>query len=238
MEKTAEERDQELAEESLDDVEDTEETPASETEVARVTEELKKKSEQLLRLAADFDNFKKRQRRETDREKNSVKDGVFLKLLPILDSMDRAAESVRDGDDLEHLRQGLEQIHKQFLTALSDLGVAPMEAVGKVFDPHYHEAMMHMPAEGAEPGDVTAELQRGWMINERVLRPARVGVAPEKPHPAEEESVDDDHCDGCDDTVDADAGSDDSGADDFDGFTEDDTPYDEGDEDFEGSEDE
>jgi len=152
-----------------------------EIELELTREKLRVKTDQLVRLAADFDNFKKRSRRDLEREQASFAERLFRKLLPTLDSMDRAKQSVEDGDDLEHLRDGLTQIHSLFWAALAEVGVTPMDCVGQPFDPRFHEALMHHPSPGAAPNSITVELQKGWVLGDRVLRAARVGVAPDTP---------------------------------------------------------
>ena len=152
-----------------------------ELEIDLLNQKLKVKTDQLVRLAADFDNYKKRSKRDSEIEKASFAERLFTKLLPTLDSMDRAKQSVEDGDDLGHLRDGLSQIHSLFWAALKEVDVHPMDCVGKPFDPRFHEALMHHPMPGAEPNSVTVELQKGWVLGERVLRAARVGIAPDAP---------------------------------------------------------
>ena len=154
-----------------------------EIEIELLNQKLRVKTDQLVRLAADFDNFKKRAKRDCDIEQAAFAERLFTKLLPTLDAMDRAKQSVEDGDDLGHLRDGLSQIHSLFWAALKEVDVHPMDCVGKPFDPRWHEALMHHPMPGAEPNSVTVELQKGWVLGERVLRAARVGIAPDAPAP-------------------------------------------------------
>jgi molecular chaperone GrpE len=163
----------------------------SSRELPSLKEKLNEKSAQLLRLAADFDNFKKRQRKDTQLQVQNFAEKLMKGLLPVLDSMDRAKETVDEGEDIEHLREGFIQIFNLFHKALKDSGVTSMEVLGHPFDPRFHEALMHHPAEGVEPGSVTVELQKGWMMGDRVIRAARVGVAPDAPsipEPAEDPS--------------------------------------------------
>jgi len=153
----------------------------SSKELSSLKEKLDTKTAQLLRLAADFDNFKKRQRRDTQLQVQNFAEKLMKGLLPVLDSMDRAKETVDDGEDNEHLREGFVQLFNQFHKAHGDAGVNCMDVLGQPFDPRYHEALMHHPSEGVEPGCITVELQKGWIMGERVLRAARVGVAPDAP---------------------------------------------------------
>ena len=165
------------------------------TELEELREKLRLKQEQFLRLAADCENIKRRSRLTAERSQQEFKDKLFNRILPVVDAIDRARQAVRDGDDLEHLRDGLIQIGKLLDAALSDVGVKPMEVVGQPFDPQFHEAMMHAPSPGASPGTVTVELQKGFLIDDRVLRYARVGVAPDDPGVSERATCDDDEVD-------------------------------------------
>ena len=164
----------------------------SSSEITSLQEKLNEKTSQLVRLAADFDNFKKRQRRDSQMQVQNFAEKLMKSLLPVLDSMDRAKENINDGEDIEHLREGFLHIYNLFHRALAESGVTAIDAVGEQFDPRYHEALMHHPEEGAAPGSVTVELQKGWIMGERVLRAARVGVAPDDPHPSEESASEDD----------------------------------------------
>lgn len=151
------------------------------SELADLRGKLKVKQDQFLRLAADCENIKRRSRLASEQAQNAFKDKLFGRFLPIIDAVERARQAVADGEDLEHLRDGLVQIGALFESALQDLGVKVMPVVGEAFDPRLHEAMMHSPAPGARPGTVTLELQKGYYIDDRVLRHARVAVAPDGP---------------------------------------------------------
>lgn len=147
-------------------------------ELEKEIEELKKSNEDLsdkfLRKVAEFDNYRKR----TDREKlESVSLGVSSALqgiLPVYDALTLAAET--ECSD-ETYKKGVEMTLTTFRNALEKLGVTEMEALGKPFDPQYHNAVMSDSAEGAESGTVTRVLQRGFMQGDKVLRHAMVAVA-------------------------------------------------------------
>jgi molecular chaperone GrpE len=132
-----------------------------------------------LRLAADFDNFRRRTNRElADRSRYASEDAARA-LLPVLDNLRRAMEHSGEaaGDDL---LSGLELVVREFETALGKLGVTAIDAVGRPFDPAVHEAIGGEESGAVDVDTVTTELQRGYRLHDRVLRPALVRVA----HPA------------------------------------------------------
>ena len=130
--------------------------------------------DRLLRTAAEFDNYRKRM----DRERRELADytaGEAIKdLLPIIDNLERALQASAQDDPL---RKGVELIHKQMLEMLRKRGVTPIEALGADFDPNVHEAVTHEESDQHREGEVMEELQRGYKVGERLLRPAMVKVA-------------------------------------------------------------
>ena len=130
--------------------------------------------DRLLRTAADFDNYRKR----VDRERRDLAEqtaGEAIKdLLPIIDNLERALQAAAEDDPL---RKGVELIHKQMLEMLRKRGVTPIEALGADFDPNVHEAVTHEESDQHREGEVMEELQRGYKVGERLLRPAMVKVA-------------------------------------------------------------
>ena len=130
--------------------------------------------DRLLRTAAEFDNYRKRM----DRERRDLADhaaGEAIKdLLPIIDNLERALQASAQDDPL---RKGVELIHKQMLEMLRKRGVTPIEALGADFDPNVHEAVTHEESDQHREGEVMEELQRGYKVGERLLRPAMVKVA-------------------------------------------------------------
>jgi molecular chaperone GrpE len=130
--------------------------------------------DRLLRTAAEFDNYRKRMDRER-RELAEYTAGEAIKdLLPIIDNLERALQAPAQDDPL---RKGVELIHKQMLDLLRKRGVRPIEATGTMFDPKYHNAVIHEESSEHPDGEVIQELQRGYMLGERLLRPAMVKVA-------------------------------------------------------------
>ncbi len=131
----------------------------------------------LLRKTAEFDNFRKR----TDRERQSVSEAaaadLIQELLPLVDDWQRALATPASGPAAEAYRQGVELIHRQLLDLLRKRGVTPIEALGADFDPYYHQAVSHEAAPGRRDGEVLDEFRRGYMLHDRLLRPAMVRVA-------------------------------------------------------------
>ena len=130
--------------------------------------------DRLLRTAAEFDNYRKRM----DRERRDLADhaaGEAIKdLLPIIDNLERALQASAQDDPL---RKGVELIHKQMLEMLRKRGVTPIEALGADFDPNLHQAVIHEPSPDHREGEVIGELRRGYLIGDKLLRPAMVKVA-------------------------------------------------------------
>ena len=130
--------------------------------------------DRLLRTAAEFDNYRKRMDRER-RDLAEYTAGEAIKdLLPIIDNLERALQASAQDDPL---RKGVELIHKQMLEMLRKRGVTPIEALGADFDPNVHEAVSHEESDQHREGEVMEELQRGYKVGERLLRPAMVKVA-------------------------------------------------------------
>ena len=129
----------------------------------------------LQRLAADFDNFRKRTAREHAALAARAHERLVKELLPVLDDLERALEAAEEHDEAK-LVDGVRLVQQALRQALEREGLAEIEADGK-FDPHVHEALLAQPAEEAEEGDVLQVLQKGYRLGDRVLRPARVIVA-------------------------------------------------------------
>lgn len=148
--------------------------------------EQKELNDQLIRMAADFDNFRKRSRREVEEAKKYGVENFVRNLLPVLDNFERALMASKE--DPHPVVNGIRMVHKQFVDALSQLGVTAFESVGQIFDPELHEALSQQLTEDAAPGEILDEHERGYMIHDRLLRAARVVVA--MPPPAEDASAD------------------------------------------------
>lgn len=146
----------------------------AERELQREKEALQ---DRLLRTAAEFDNYRKRMDRERRELSEYAASDVLLELLPIVDNFERALQAPGGSRDLESFRRGIELIHKQMLDLLRKRNVTPIDALGADFDPNFHQAVIHEASEEHREGEVMQELQRGYMIGDRLLRPAMVKVA-------------------------------------------------------------
>lgn len=132
--------------------------------------------EQFLRAVADFDNYRKRIERERRELSEYAAADVLRELLPIIDNFERALQAPAAGDT-EAFKRGVELIHKQMLDLLRKRGVTHIDALGADFDPNVHQAVIHEPSEDHREGEVMHELQRGYKLGDRLLRPAMVKVA-------------------------------------------------------------
>jgi molecular chaperone GrpE len=148
---------------------------APDAEVEKLRTERDQYLDRLARLQAEFDNFRKRNAREQQEYRDYAVADALKTFLPILDSLDRAAKS--DATDVDQLRSGVELIDRQFHDALSKLGVQPIQAEGETFDPNFHQAIQMEETDAAPDNTVLGELQRGYKIKDRLLRPAMVRVA-------------------------------------------------------------
>lgn len=180
--------------EAAEQVEAAEETEVEEvSEVERLREELEEaraQAEEYLdgwrRAQAEFSNYKKRQRAEQAKINEFANASLLRKLLPVLDDFDRAIATMPEALHKLSWSQGLLMVRRMLEAVLESEGVEVIEAEGEKFDPHYHEAVTHEELEGYQEGGIIAEVQKGYVLGDRVLRPALVRVAKAAPAPAEE----------------------------------------------------
>lgn len=158
--------------------------PSLEEKLAQLQEELKRREEELhrlndrfLRLAAEFDNYKKRMVREREELQRSANEELILGLLPVLDNLERALAAARAQAEFQALLEGVEMTLRLFLAALEKVGVKPMEALGQEFDPRFHQAVLLVESPDGLDNMVVEEVERGYFLDDRVLRPARVKVS-------------------------------------------------------------
>jgi molecular chaperone GrpE len=144
-------------------------------ELERLRAELEREHNQYLRALADFDNFRRRIERERGAAARSGKREVLLPLLDVLDGFDRALEQLKGAP--APVIEGVAALQRKLLTLLSAQGVRPLQAVGKTFNPELHEAIGSVPSKDFESNTVAEELQRGYVWEDELLRPARVRVA-------------------------------------------------------------
>ncbi len=131
----------------------------------------------LLRKTAEFDNFRKRTERERLAVSEAAAADLLEELLPLVDDLERALKADTGAAAAESYRRGVELIHRQLEEVLRKRGVRPIEAIGADFDPHYHQAVAYEPVEGHRDGEIIEEFRRGYMLGDRLLRPAMVKVA-------------------------------------------------------------
>jgi molecular chaperone GrpE len=140
-------------------------------------EELARCTDRLLRTAAEFDNYRKRTERERREFADRTVETLLLDLVAVVDDFERALTADAGGGGAEAYRQGVDLIHRRLLELLTRRGVTPIEAVGADFDPNIHQAVTTAPAGDRRDGEVIEQLRRGYMIGDRLLRPAMVKVA-------------------------------------------------------------
>lgn len=150
----------------------------SAAEIEKLKSELGAKDDRILRLQADFDNFRKRTARERS-ELAAVIEQTFLKdLLPLLDNLSRASEAAENAEqaDVETLRKGIEMIKQETVAVMGKHGLEPIDTQNKMFDPNFHQAVGTVKDDSKEDGLIAAELQRGYVARGRVIRPSMVQV--------------------------------------------------------------
>jgi molecular chaperone GrpE len=142
-------------------------------------EQLQVRNEQLMRVAADFENYQRRTAREREDLIKFAGQQIVTNLLDVLDNMERALQNDAKPEDLPHFVEGVRMIHKQFLDVLQRSGVSVIESVGQPFNPSYHEAIMSEASSDYPDETVIAEFQKGYQMNGKVLRPSMVKVSKE-----------------------------------------------------------
>jgi molecular chaperone GrpE len=162
------------------------EQPAVEEALAASQAEAQKNWDLYLRARADLENYRKRAQREKEDLSRFANENLLREILPVVDNLERALEHARQGDGGNGgLLQGVEMTLGQFQRVLEKFGVTPLRSVGEPFDPARHEALGQVESAECPPNTVVQELQRGYLLNDRLLRPAMVMVAKAPPVAAE-----------------------------------------------------
>ena len=190
LENIMEELEEEAKEKETAQTPDTQEEKDDAEQEATVEKEDKKKekknplqekidelNDKVLRQMAEFENFRKRTDKEKSQQFDLGQSNVLEKLLPIVDNFERGLAAVPDDEKEGAFADGMNKIYKQLIKQLEDLGVTPIEAVGKEFDPNLHNAVMQVESQEYESGIVAQELQKGYMFHDSVLRHSMVAVA-------------------------------------------------------------
>ena len=175
---TATEASSENQEEANDEASKNADTAENEVdlqaELEKLKAEVKEKSDKALRLQADFENFRRRTSKEKDELAAVVTQGVMKDMLPLLDNFERAMAA--ETTDMETFQKGVEMIFTQFQEVLKKNGLEHIETEGKKFDPNFHQAVMRVQNDELEDDDIAQELQKGYMVKGRVIRPSMVQV--------------------------------------------------------------
>jgi len=156
--------------------------PASPAPAADASAEYAELKDRHLRLAAEYDNFRRRSLRERQDLHNYANENLVKELLPIVDNLERAVTHARKEEqrpDSDNLLQGVELTYRSLLQILAKHGVVEIEAQGQSFDPQFHEAVRRVPSAEHGPGTVVEVYQKGYKLKDRMLRPAMVAVASE-----------------------------------------------------------
>ena len=163
---------------------DTEAQPADEAQenpadamqqkIDELTAGLKEKEERALRLQADFENFRRRTSKEKEELSAVIKQEILKDMLPLLDNFERAMAA--ETKDAEAFQKGVDMIYTQLQEVMKKNGLEPIETAGQKFDPNFHQAVMRVQNDDLEDDDIAQELQKGYMVEGRVIRPSMVQV--------------------------------------------------------------
>ena len=167
-----EQLDEQLEESQEEEVEEVEEVD----EVTALEQQLAEEQNKYLRLLADFDNYRRRQTQEAENMRKYRAQSVISDLLAVIDNFDRALATTVESQDAIALKEGVEMVQRTLMEALVKEGLEVIEAIDQPFDPNIHQAVMTGADSEKESGIVLQELQKGYMLNGRVIRPAMVQV--------------------------------------------------------------
>lgn len=149
----------------------------NEDENKKLKDDYEKLNQQYIRLAADFDNYRKRQAQERENLIKYGTENALKSLLEVLDNFERGRKTLEGVDDCEKIKESFNLVHKQVFESLAKLGLEEIKAIGEEFNPNFHEAVMQTPTTEHPEHTVIAELQKGYKLGDKVLRPALVNVA-------------------------------------------------------------
>ena len=191
--KNGEDQQSQLEAEKKEEIEEPE--PETENDLlkerlAKSEEQVKELEDRLLRLAAEYDNYRKRTAREFEAICQNANENLILKILDTLDNFERALDSAKNSTDYENFRKGVELIYTHLKELLKKEGLKEIEAVCKPFDPNFHEAVTQCESEEHEEGIVADEMCKGYMLNDKLLRPSKVVVSKGKPKEEKEKETD------------------------------------------------
>ncbi|GMK41385.1 hypothetical protein PCCS19_44410 [Paenibacillus sp. CCS19] len=150
---------------------------ASDARIAELERQVEEHQQRYLRAQADFDNFRRRTTKEREELAQYATMKLITQLLPVVDNFERATSAAKQNNDFEALSKGVDMVSRQFNQILEQEGLKPMVSVGEPFNPEYHQAVMQEQSADHEEGIVLEELQKGYMLKDKVLRPAMVKVS-------------------------------------------------------------
>ncbi len=146
-------------------------------EVPKKEEELRSLQDKYLRICADFENYKKRSMKEQMESAKYANERILKELLPVIDNLERAILHSKETSDLKGLVEGVELTYKQFLDSLGRFGVKVVQSIGEPFDPSRHQALSQVETDKHDENIVIEELQKGYLLEDRMLRPALVNIS-------------------------------------------------------------
>ncbi|MNH78788.1 heat shock protein GrpE [compost metagenome] len=146
-------------------------------ELEQLRNEVQEHQQRFLRSQADFDNFRRRTLKEKEELAKYASAKLITELLPVVDNLDRALAAVQENAEAESFSKGVDMIFRQLEGILSAEGLTPMNSVGQPFNPEYHQAIMQVESDDYEEGIVVEEVQKGYLLKDKVLRPAMVKVS-------------------------------------------------------------
>lgn len=142
-----------------------------------IEQELENYKDRLLRKAAEFENYKRRIENDQMNLLKYAAESLIIKLLPVIDDFERSLLYIKDAKDVDSIKDGVKLVYDKLMKMLDDQGVKPIEAIGKPFDVHYHEAVMQRKEENVEPHTVIEEIEKGYLYKDRVIRHTKVVVS-------------------------------------------------------------
>ncbi|WP_281285217.1 nucleotide exchange factor GrpE [Alkalicoccus halolimnae] len=154
-----------------------EEASVEETEIDQLKQQVQDLEDRLLRLQAEYDNFRRRTKKEKESAAKYKSQSLAESLLPALDNFERALMINPETEEAKSLLQGMKMVHNQLSEALQSEEIEIMETVGQPFDPHMHEAVMQVESDEYDSNIIVEELQKGYLLKDKVIRPAMVKVS-------------------------------------------------------------
>jgi len=150
-----------------------------EEKISQLEKDVREYKDAFLRKAADLENYKRRSENDQLNLIRYAAESLIKKLLPVIDDFERSLNHIQNAKDTDAIKEGIKMIYEKLMKVIEEQGVKKIEAMGKPFDVHFHEALMQRPAEGTKPHTVIEELEKGYIYKDRVIRHAKVVVSEE-----------------------------------------------------------